>query len=164
MSEAYLLVKQFKDKWCWSAVSVSVDHYFSPESEWTQCKVAKAVQHNSDCCSEPNDCNEGAALSTALHTVKRFKKLQNGPLEFEQIKDEIDGGHPVCCRIAWRAGGAHFVILWGYRELNSGVQQVEVADPFFADSIVSYDQFVTAYGSIDQPGGGEWTHTYLTQR
>ena len=59
---AFQIEKQRKDKWCWAAVSVSVDHYFSPGSTTSQCQLAKEVLEDIlktvlSCCSNPDECN-----------------------------------------------------------------------------------------------------------
>ena len=143
-----------------SAVSVSVNRYFSPATKMTQCQVALAVTGKKDCCGNPEDCNDAGDLEVALTAVNHFEEMLVGALSFDDIRSEIDACRPVCARIGWRNGGGHFVILTGYRLLATGKQLVEVADPFFADSIMSYRHFVNAYGSAAQPGGGQWTHTF----
>jgi len=162
--DPFVIEKQFQDKWCWAAVSVSVARYFAPQSLVTQCRVALAVTGKTDCCgSRREHCNEPGDLTDALKAVQRWKETRDEPLTFDDLQTEIDNFRPVCVRIGWRGGGGHFVIVYGYRILSSGVQQVEVADPFFANSILSYNQFVNAYGSAVQPGGGQWTHTFLVR-
>jgi hypothetical protein len=164
MTDSFVLEKQSQDKWCWAAVSVSVARYFLPLSPLTQCRVALAVTGKTDCCGSGRaDCNDPGDLEDALKAVGRWRETRKGVLTFEEIQQQIDAFTPVCVRIGWRGGGGHFVIVYGYRILSSGVQQVEVADPFFANSILSYRQLVTAYGSAEQPGGGQWTHTFMVR-
>ena len=59
-------------------------------------------------------------------------------------------------------GGAHFVVICGYRIAASGVEIIEIADPYFPSSLVLYDDFVEAYQNAEQPqGGGRWVASFL---
>jgi hypothetical protein len=162
----FYLEKQYEDKWCWAAVTVGIDHYFSPTSSLTQCRIARQVITGIECCADPVGCNQAEDLEDGLKAIGRWKETRSGFLSFQEIQNELDAYRPVCARIGWYDKSGHFVILSGYRLLTSGVQLVEVADPFFANSIVTYNHFVTAYqsGNPRQPGGGEWTHTFLLKK
>jgi len=84
--------------------------------------------------------------------------LSPGYLTFQEVCLEIDEGRPVCAGIKWKSGGAHSVVIKGYRTLSSGAQQVYVADPLNPSSLVDYVEFVNAYHS-----DGEWVETDLVQ-
>jgi eukaryotic-like serine/threonine-protein kinase len=79
---------------------------------------------------------------------------------FDEIRQEIDAGRPVCVRIGWQPNEAygHFVVIRGYSMSSVGEQWVDITDPYYFDSTVPYDQFVYAY--LD---AGEWTDTYLVK-
>jgi hypothetical protein len=162
MADTFEIEKQREDKWCWAAVSVTVDHYFSPGSTSTQCRVARNVLGVTQCCSDPDVCNTPAKLQTALTAVRKLKDTLTRPLEFDEIRQEIEAGRPVCVRIGWSGGGAHFVMISGYRLSASGAKLVEVADPLFPNSTILYDVLVSAYQNAQDPaGGGQWTATFL---
>ena len=162
MAGKFQIEKQREDKWCWAAVSVSVDHYFSPGSASSQCRVARDVLGIAQCCSNPDDCNTPARLQAGLSVVGRLKAILLRPLQFNEIRREIDALRPVCVRIAWNGGGGHFVVISGYRLSASGAQLVEVADPLFPSSTVLYDVLISAYQNAQEPlGGGQWTATFL---
>ena len=38
----FVMQHQQQTQWCWAAVSVSVSHYYSPWSGWTQCAMVNA--------------------------------------------------------------------------------------------------------------------------
>ena len=156
MPGTFQIETQEQDGWCWAAVSASVDHYFSPQSTLTQCQVAQEVLKTNGCCQNPQACDVPATLQDALSAVGRLRGTLQRALDFPEIRQLIDAGQPVCVRIQWESGGGHFVVLSGYRQLASGDQLVEVSDPFFADSIVEYNEFVGAY-----QGSGQWTGTFL---
>jgi hypothetical protein len=147
---------QAESEWCWAAVSSSVDHYFQPDSYWTQCDIASQVIPG-DCCVQPDLYDEPEKLQDALDVIGRLRNI-TGRLTFEQLQYEINANRPVCVRIEWDGGGAHFLALSGYQVLSSGVRTVDVADPFYADSTEDFDLFPSYYH-----GGGTWTATFLTK-
>jgi hypothetical protein len=148
---------QQEDQWCWAAIAASVDTYFSPFASSPQCRIAAAVLNSgSDTCNDPQKYNNPAKLQVALKAIGRYRATHIGPLSFEDLQAEIDAGRPVCVRIAWSGGGAHFVVLSGYHVSTTGVRTVDVADPLYPDSTRLFDQFPSAYH-----GGGEWTATFF---
>ena len=68
----FRLQKQKHSFWCWAAVSTSLDHYFSPRSTSTQCRVAKTVLRVATCCGTPTPagCNQAAFLQDATHRIR----------------------------------------------------------------------------------------------
>jgi papain like cysteine protease AvrRpt2 len=155
---------QQQDKWCWAAVSVSLEHYFVPTSTLTQGQMATEVLGIAGCSGNPGPCNQAARLQDALDVVRQ--RTASGPrrltfpaprgrLTFSQLEQELDGSFPVCVRIGWDGGGGHFVVLSGYQQLTSGGQLVDVADPFYGDGTITYDELSFSYA-----GRGRWTATY----
>ena len=164
MAGKFPLEKQLQDKWCWAAIATGVDHYFFPGSSSTQCTVAKSVLNTADCCSKPESCNKTAKLQDALDKLGLVPKIYTEKFTFKQIRKVIDAGSPVCARIAWNAGGAHFVVICGYRIAASGAEIIEIADPYFPSSLVLYDDFLEAYQNAEQPqGGGRWVASFLVK-
>ena len=157
MASTFQMEKQIEPNWCWAAVSVSVGRYFFPQSTSTQCKVAGTVLSRTDCCAEPAACNQPAHLEAGLKAVNRPPNILVRALTFDEIRKQIDQQRPVCVRIAWNGGPrGHFVVISGYQLLRSGIQQINVADPFYADSSIDYNDFV-----FDYQGNGQWTATFL---
>jgi hypothetical protein len=153
---AFLLEDQQEDLWCWAAVSVAIDHYFDPTSGWTQRGVAREVLGVPNCCGVPEICDQAAPLQDALNIVENFQDDFVSPLEFAQIREQIDQGYPVCARIEWVGGSGHFVVISGYRETAHG-QFVIVKDPLYPNSTLRYDSFRFGY----RFGSGKWTDSYL---
>lgn len=147
---------QQESEWCWAAVSASVERFLQPGSYLTQCEIASEVM-GVDCCSEPDLYDEPEMLQDALGAVGRLRGV-TGRLTFEQLQSEINANRPVCIRIAWDGGGAHFVALSGYNVTGSGARTVDVADPFYSESTQDFDLFPQYYH-----GGGTWTATFLTK-
>lgn len=153
---SFQMETQCESEWCWAAVSSSVDHYFQPGSYSTQCGIASQVIPG-NCCEHPDRFDQPEMLQDALDAVGRLRGI-TGLLTFDQLQAEINADHPVCIRIAWDDGGAHYVALTGYQVLTSGVRTVDVADPFYANSTEDFDMFPSYYH-----GGGRWTASFLTK-
>jgi hypothetical protein len=148
--------------WCWAAVGVSIDRYFSPTSRLKQCQLAQEVLNlPGGCCDDPSNCNLPGDLEEALkaRSVKRLKKtLTGGILTFREIQGQIDACNPVCARIGWQdETRGHFVVIYGYSSSSAG-EWVSIADPYFLDSTVPYTQFVNSYLDV-----GVWTDTFLVE-
>jgi hypothetical protein len=95
--------------------------------------------------------------------VNRLRTTLPGPLQFQDLKREIDAGRPVAARIAWDSAGAsqsatgHFVVLDGYRIL-SGATHVHVSDPLNPSCEVDFNEFTFNY-----QGEGKWDASYLVK-
>lgn len=147
------LQPQSQNQWCWAAVAVSVSIHYDA-SNWTQCELAKSVLHRSTCCQSEPSCDDQAPLSTALETTENLAEGPIPPLDFGEVRDEIDGKRLVCCRMEKSTG--HFLVLSGYREEPSDTW-VDVQDPW-GDTFASmpYDKF------LFQHERGPCTHAYRT--
>lgn len=164
MPDTFTIETQKRLHWCWAAVSASIHRYFFPESSLTQCQVVRQVDHLTqfidDHCCQNTECirslpDHPARLEPALEVAGKRFLAQPGHLDFETLKQNIDRGHPVCAFIEWFDGGGHFAAISGYRESPSG-PLVHISDPFFVDSILPYEEFVSFYQN-----GGRWTRSYV---
>lgn len=147
---------QEETNWCWAAVTAGIAHFWGAP-QWTQCSVASAYLRLTCCPAGSNpSCNTAQALSGVLQTTGNLKLTIPNAVTFAEIQQEIDAGAPVAARIGWFGGGGHFVALAGYTTANG--QFVDVRDPWYVSSIVSFAVFTNNYQSA-----GSWTHTYETQ-
>jgi hypothetical protein len=152
------LPRQQQVEWCWAAIAVGVEKYFDPSSTLRQCDIASSVTGN-QCCGLAGGsvaCNQPEKLQDALSSIGRLRAVLRRPLRFEEVQREIDAGRPVAARVEWGSGGAHFVLMDGYRILSSGARHVHVSDPLNSPSEVDFDEFANQYH-----GDGQWTGTYL---
>jgi hypothetical protein len=157
MPGQFVIQPQERSEWCWAAVAVSIERYFDPQSALTQCAIANAVLGSEKvCCQNGSGCNEAATLISALQQINRLKRILTRPLTFPELQRELDAGLPVCARIRWKGGHAHFIVLVGYRVLPPRTQHVDVEDPFNPSGTVAFDTLRDAYY-----GNGEWIDTYL---
>src|ERR1017187_4407865 len=137
----FMMQQQQETEWCWAAVAVSIHQFLDPASagEWTQATLATAVLRQEeqippgvDCSLNPELCNLPANLDHALKIAVNLLVFDpNHNLPFENLQQWIDRKLPVCARIVWDDGGAHFIALDGYRVFSSGAQQVHVQDPLY---------------------------------
>jgi hypothetical protein len=163
--------QQQQTNWCWAGVSTSVGLFFTNGS-WTQCAVATSAIPNFpsppagpfDCCSNASPCNIYGYLDVALQTTLSYGSMQSGTLGWGDLQGQITSNHvPVCLRIAWNGGGAHFVSICGWSVDSSGNQYVDVGDP--GTGAITTQQFngSSAFPATYSVVGGTWTHTYFTQ-
>lgn len=152
---------QTQSNWCWAATSVSVNRFYKPATDWTQCKVASAEQNINSCCNTPlpGGCNVYWYLDKSLVRVSCYNRMEGAAATtWEMIKAEIQAGRPVGVRTAWSGGGAHFLVIYGVQSLGL-TKYFMVDDPIYGKSVYTVANFKTAYR-----GSGSWTHTYYTKK
>jgi hypothetical protein len=150
---------QAQKKWCWAAVATSVSVFRDRTSDWTQCRVASAVLDQTTCCTagDTEACNRAAQLDAALRRTGNLRApAQDGPLEFPDVKTEIDNDFPIGAHIEFGDGGSHFVLLCGY--LDDATQSVSIQDPEIGQTDLPLTQFLTRYRT-----SGSWDLTYFTK-
>ena len=156
---SYVTQPQLQANWCWAAVSSGVARYYDAATRWTQCRIAEA-ELGRECCGPEAEgaCNIPWFLNRALTRVGHLDRWAAGPVTFAEIVQSIDARDPLCVRIAWVQGGAHFVALYGYGEGTGAGDPtvVSVSDPRYGNSDVPYSEFRDRYRET-----GEWTHAYL---
>lgn len=163
-----VVANQQQTQWCWAAVSNSVSHFYDAASTWTQCSVVNAELGQSTCCTSGSSsaCNQPWYLDRALSRVGCLLSWASGTLTFATIKSLINSGRPPCARQGWSGGGGHFMSISCYFEgilgllagSGSTAKRLRITDPWYGDSVVDYDVFVSGY-----QGTGSWTHSYRTQ-
>jgi hypothetical protein len=160
-------------EWCWAATAAAVSTFYALVHNigraLTACQVATlCVSQDPPCCPEPTDKNDfrnrPMALEGVLSAVQHLAQdpikatPDKPPIDFATIVKEIDGGRPICCRIAWdtdNSESGHFNAIVGYDADN---QDIDISDCLYGDKTVPYAAF-------SQKGGyykGTWSHVYLT--
>lgn len=146
--------------WCWAADSISVQRFYEPGATLTQCALVNQTLGRANCCNftTPWDpCNSCWNMPDPLTRVGHYFGMVARPVTFDELKQEIDGGHPLVVRVAWWLGGAHFINCTGYYETVTGNYML-LKDPTLGVSLVPYALFPKMYwGSL-----GTWTDTYFT--
>ena len=156
----FAMQAQLQSQWCWAATSVSVSSYYDSGAAWTQCSMVNAEKGLTTCCedgsSEP--CNAPNVLSAPLRRADVLDRMQQGSVDYDVIRREIDAGRPVGLRLEWSdTNTGHFVVIEGCQ--SSGDERVALEDPLAG----AFDlPFTTLTEGLYQ-GTGTWTHTYLTR-
>lgn len=159
---------QQQTQWCWAGVSNSVSHFYDAGSTWTQCTIVNAELGQTTCCTNGSTatCNKPWYLDKALTRVGCLLSMASGTLSFATVKSLINSSRPPCARQGWSGGGGHFMAIVCYFEgllgriagAGSTAKRLRISDPWYGDSVVDYDVFVSGY-----QGSGTWTHSYRTQ-
>ena len=159
---------QQQTQWCWAAVSNSVSHFYDAGSTWTQCAIVNAELGQTTCCTNGSSsaCNQPWYLDRALTRVGCLLSWASGTLTFATVKSLINSTRPPCARQGWSGGGGHVMAIVCYFEgllgllagAGSTAKRLRISDPWYGDSVVDYDVFVSGY-----QGTGSWTHSYRTQ-
>ena len=153
---SFTMQGQKQTEWCWAATAASISVFYRDNPALSQCEVATRCI-GIDCCVTPlpPDGNRTWALENALYRINHLASGPTEPLMFQEIKDEIDQGRPVCCRISW----GHFNAIVGY--YDDGHQDIVVRDSLYpGDHTLPYELFVSPNGYH----GGYWQNSYLTAR
>jgi hypothetical protein len=156
---------QEQGNWCWAAVATSVARFFNSRTTRTQCNIADAELKRTDCCGAGagGACNVYGYLASALNRVGHLKAWRpSGAATPAELKTEIDNGRPLCLRVAWASGGAHFLAVVGYLPGSAqltGSDLVAVEDSRWGSSNVPYDVLRESY-RLD----GRWTDSYFTRK
>nr|WP_210179224.1 papain-like cysteine protease family protein [Methylobacterium platani] len=156
---------QAQSNWCWAAVTASIAAFFDALTSQTQCRIAGTQLQRQDCCGAGagGPCNVYGFLASALNRVRHLKTwYPAATTPLADLRGEIEGGRPVCVRVAWESGGGHFVTVVGYlpdSETLAGSALLAIEDPFWGSSDVPYDVLQAGY-QYD----GRWTDSYFTQK
>jgi hypothetical protein len=158
MLPSYVTYFQRRTLWCWAAVTMSINRYYQPESNVTQCWIANRTLGRSDCCFDDADngsCNVQASLGDALRTVGHYAGQQ--PADVAEARRQIDQEQPAGIFIRWSPTEGHFASICGYVDTPRGTEFV-VADPRYGNRSVLASELLDGR----YRGAGEWTTLYLT--
>jgi hypothetical protein len=155
--------RQVYSNWCWAAVAASVAACYG--KTYRQCAIANVELGRRDCCEPPRNAAHvdfdvanvfGSPLNRVgcLREITRFE--QAIPL---QVVEELKTRRPICVRMVWPDGGAHFLTITGYWFDQTGILMLTLDDPFWGPSEFSYDRFSKQYQLLD----GTWNDTYYTK-
>lgn len=154
----FVMERQQQTNWCWSAVAKSVDDYYARPgvSAWTQCAIVDR-ELGGPCCGAAGAsaaCNVDGPLDNALTHVTRFNKVNAGRATSAEITTELGADRPMGVRVAWNAGGAHFLAVTGF---DATTGDLDTDDPLWGPGHSTLANFPRTY-----QGGGSWTDSYFT--
>jgi hypothetical protein len=148
---------QQQTNWCWSATTVSINAYFKPTTDWTQCKLVNAEFGRTDCCNNGSNvnCNRPWYLYKSLTRTGNLKLSSAGSGTMDQIATEIDAGHPLACAVYWQGGGGHALAIQGY---NRDLDMIALGDPWWGPSDITLWAFTNQYQTT-----GQWGDKYFVK-
>jgi hypothetical protein len=154
------LQPQLLERWCWAAIASAMMRYYHSK-DVGQATIAESVLAISCDGYETNElvreqCNQNTKLYKVLEYANCYSHWTPGKPAFERIQFEINAGRPLCCRIEWYKGDAHYVLIKGY---NALAQELFIEDSLHGPANVSYKSFPSEY----KTSGGAWTETYWTK-
>lgn len=154
--------RQEKEHWCWAALAASLAEYYGT-SHWSQQQIAQQVAEQ-DAQQPPlrntvtyENTNVSTTLDKALRVCACMSHWSPGKPSFARIQYEVNLGRPLCMRIQWHAGDAHYAMLHGY---SAATQQLLIKDTLHGPARIAYADFPRAYREC----GGVWTETYWTDK
>jgi len=154
---AFKVQCQKAKNWCWAAVAASVGAISVPLRESRQFKlVENEIAGATNCDLDPGSsvCNQSFYLDVALQDLPRSIDTK-GPIPLEKIKSELAAKPeiPICVKIDWKGGGAHYVAIADV----TATDMLVIEDPQNGHKIpCSYTKLKTHYSKR-----GTWSETYL---
>jgi hypothetical protein len=156
----FVMQPQETPDWCWSAVGTSVGLFYRT-GNWTQSDTVNHILGRTDCGvnPKPRACLKGNRLDRSLTYTKSLNRYFETTIDSVKIKQQIDEGRPVCVRVAWRGGGAHFLAITAYIVPPIAANfRIRLQDSIYGTIFMLLTDFPASYH-----GGGTWSHTYLTK-
>ncbi|HKF49967.1 MAG TPA: papain-like cysteine protease family protein [Terracidiphilus sp.] len=153
------LEKQHRRNWCWAAIASALGRYYGTSGASQDEIASRALASDSsrgDERAEVDEANVEFRLDRALQAAGCFSHWSAGKPVFERIRFEINMGRPLGARIEWHHGGAHYVVIHGYRDEG---ELVLVGDSQHGPGEYALSRFPSLYRE-----GGAWTETFWTSR
>lgn len=151
--------QQQQSQWCWAAIGAMLGRYYGANGS-NQEKLAATVLNTGTETKrgrkKKTETNVSVTLDRALKHIGCYSHWSLGRPLPERVMFEINQGRPVCVRVEWYQGGAHYVLLKGY---NAATEEWLVEDPMDGPSRVPFAAFPQQYGK----SGGVWTDTFWTR-
>jgi hypothetical protein len=132
---------QHGDRWCWAA-SAEIIMSSHGRTSWKQCIQADDAYPGkswpSTCCDDPVGASPLCNRTGWPHfEYYGFHSLfTNKPLDWEQLKDQIEQGQPVAVAVKYLnpafpgiSRGGHMGVIAGYAVLSDKEQAVLIVDP-----------------------------------
>jgi hypothetical protein len=162
----FVIQPQIALNWCWAAVAASIARFYSPDTAWTQCRIACEHLERNDCCTAnppgdiPAACNVPAHLSHVMPYVCYCKRVAYA-VSLKDCQRQIAEGFPVGAHITWPGQSVdygHFVVISGY-DLDLGILVIDDPSGAQGQSDVPYAKFLDDY----LEAGATWDRTYYTK-
>lgn len=144
-------IPQYKGNWCWAACSQMVMNFLDPSPDtslYSQCKQAwKSLSPEQAALCIQNTCCLGSG-GTYDHVSDSICNHTNWPifeqfgfrcmdtytnwnyLSWEDMVHQIDNSKPLCLTYNWTGGGAHMIVMDGYKIDSNNQLFVHLIDPY----------------------------------
>jgi hypothetical protein len=144
---------QEKDQWCWAAAGNTIAAFHGVVVSQTRfCQLAHD-ESGQDCRDKPG------SLADVQHAFSQLGFSSPGDyvesrIGFNGLRAQIAAGKPVETRIAWKGGGGHVHVVYGYDTEGSRV--------LWGDPWSSYPRYnSSAYDFYSANKSFTWTHTLV---
>lgn len=155
------LERQLKSRWCWASLACAIARYYETmdvQQAQFAAELLKNVdaEHNIYPIEDQLEKNVDFKLDVALKYAGCFSHWSAGKPTFDRLKFEINQGRPLCVRLEWLKGGAHYIMIKGY-DWEKGT--VLIDDPLHGLDRMPFENFPEKY----RVSGAVWTETYWTK-
>lgn len=159
---------QQHSNWCWAASSVDVLKFYGKTGS-SQCGVVNWAYGRSDACtSAPFNWNSYANTSNSMYGSNSSIQgiLRNGGVNstgyayassWNTVVSDVNAGRPFVMRFGWYGGGGHFIVGYGYYDLQ-GTQTIGYMNPWPGEGYTWSNYSWTVSAAYDH----SWTHTLRT--
>ncbi len=107
--------RQNESNWCWASAAQVVIKWHTG-TKYAQCTLAKYGKGSSTCANSVG--STGDIEKIVDHYLGEGGNWHNAGIYNLYLSASIDQRRPIISRIQWRAGGGHFVTVYGYRNTN----------------------------------------------
>jgi len=145
----FVMQHQHHTKWCWAAVTVSVDDFLSAAGQ-TQCQLVSAFFPALGCCHTPlpRVCNRSYSVRVSLDAVGLLDAgtSQRGLAAFRVVDGEMSQGQPIVLRLRWSSGTTgHAAVISGTHVDAQGIPWFHTEDPWYGPGNWRAHQFPQRY-------------------
>ncbi len=132
-------IPQQQSLWCWAACSEMVIKHLDSGNSITQCDQAFRSLANETCCTV-SPCCTTSMNSNCNHTNWPIFELYGFSckdtythpeyLSWKKMLAQIDTNKPICLTYNWHGGGAHMIVMDGYKIIDGKLYD-RLLDPYY---------------------------------
>lgn len=160
-------VTQQHSNWCWAATSVDVLRWYGNTP--TQCDIVNWAFDRNDACGN-NDFNWSSSANSANGMFGQYGSIEDilnsrsintqsysDYLSWNTVVNDINANRPFIIRFGWYGGGGHFLVGYGYHDLD-GTRLIGYMNPWPGEGYTWSNFDWTVYADYDH----SWTHSLRT--
>ncbi|HEX7369379.1 MAG TPA: C39 family peptidase [Rhodanobacteraceae bacterium] len=160
-------ITQEHSNWCWAATSLDMLEWYGMNS--SQCDIVDWAFGINDACGNSNfNWNSPINSSNALYgqsgsiqdilsSAGLGTQVYTSALNWNTIVADVNASSPFIIRFGWYGGGGHFLVGYGYYDLQ-GTQYVGYMNPLPGEGYTWSTYSWTAYAPYDHT----WTDSLRT--